>query len=299
MKVVTAAIAIITLAGLASAQSVIRISSGGAGAITDSLGRQWLSDRYFTGGDIGYTSDPIKGTPDSRLYATTRNGLYGNFEYNVPAANGSYNLTLKFAETLYWNKGARVFNVIVNGYPVLTNFDILNEVPARTALDKTFPITVTNGTVRIQFNGVVHLGIVSAIELQPTPSATEISISPSSVALTAGQSVQFTATVNMKALAVSAAGLNFVGPAYGVNPGSQTINITDEQGGALTWAAASSQSWMKVAALSTVDGSNLRQAVVSVDTKNMPAGTYTGVITVAAPGAAGSPRFINVTLALK
>ena len=176
------------LAVLSCSAQTIRICSGGAGQITDSLGQVWLTDQYFTGGDIGYTSDPIQGTADSRLYATTRVGLYGDFEYNIPVANGSYALTLRFAETVYWAKGGRVFNVIVNGVPIMTNFDIMEWAPSRTAVDKTFPITVTTGKVRIQFIGVTHRAIVSAIQLE----SSAFRVCPENVVLYAGESVQFT-----------------------------------------------------------------------------------------------------------
>jgi len=42
--------------------------------------------------------------------------------------------------------GKRIFNVAINGTPVLTNFDIIATARAAlTAIDKTFPVTVTNG----------------------------------------------------------------------------------------------------------------------------------------------------------
>jgi hypothetical protein len=48
---------------------------------------------------------------------------------------------------------------------VLANFDIVAQAGAAfTALDKTFPVTVTNGSIAIQFtNGSADLPKVSAI----------------------------------------------------------------------------------------------------------------------------------------
>lgn len=219
------------------AQQAIRINAGGASStFTSAAGEQWLTDRYFSGGDLAYTGDALGGTSDRYLYATGRTGLYGDFEYNIPVANGSYNLTLKFAETFYWYKGNRVFNVVVNGSPVLTNFDILNEVPARTALDKTFPVTVTNGTVKVRFQGVVHYGLVSGIELEPSTSQpVTVAVSPAQAALTAGQTQQFTAAVggtgntavtwSASAGTISAAGL-FTAPATIAAASSATVTAT-------------------------------------------------------------------------
>ncbi len=177
-----------------AAQQPIRITCGNARTnYTASDGSVWLTDRYFTGGDGGYATETIANTSETYLYRTTRYGLYGNFSYNIPAPNGSYKLTLKFAEWRYWNRGDRVFHVSVNGRRVLSNFDILAEVPARAALDKEFWVEATDGAVRIDFQGVVNYGTVSALMLEP--SHVTISVNPAEVSLTAGQTQQFTATV--------------------------------------------------------------------------------------------------------
>ncbi|HKF40036.1 MAG TPA: malectin domain-containing carbohydrate-binding protein, partial [Candidatus Acidoferrum sp.] len=63
--------------------------------------------------------------------------------------------------------GQRIFSVTINGTPVLTNFDIVAAAGAPlTAIDKTFPVTVTNGLVTVQFvTGPANLPKVSAIEV--------------------------------------------------------------------------------------------------------------------------------------
>jgi hypothetical protein len=74
-------------------------------------------------------------------------------------------VTLKFAE-LYWTlPGQRVFNVSIANQPVLTNFDILANVPRNTALDRTFPTSVTNGTLTIAFTTLVDNAKIAAIEI--------------------------------------------------------------------------------------------------------------------------------------
>lgn len=42
------------------------------------------------------------------------------------------------------------------------------EVSKATALDKTFPVSVTNGNINIQFTGVVGRGIINAIKVEPS-----------------------------------------------------------------------------------------------------------------------------------
>jgi Malectin domain/Chitobiase/beta-hexosaminidase C-terminal domain len=143
--------------------SPIFVHSGGA-AYTDTLGQVWSADAGFIGGSTASTTSTIANTPDPKLYQTER---YGNFSYQFAVPNGSYNVVLKFAET-YWTKtGQRIFNVSINGAPVLTNFDITAAAGAvLTAIDKTFPVTVTNNRITIQFtSGSADLPKVSAIQI--------------------------------------------------------------------------------------------------------------------------------------
>lgn len=179
------------------AQQTLQINVGGASsAYLSQSGDNWQTDQYFSGGDLLYTSDPIANTQDRYLYATARQGLYDNFQYSIPLANGSYKLTLKFAEIYYWNAGNRVFNVVANGQQVLTNYDIVADVGARNAVDKSFPVTVANGVLNIQFIGVVHFGVVSAIMVEPSGTQpVTISVNPAQMSVMAGQTGQFTATV--------------------------------------------------------------------------------------------------------
>src|SRR5207248_3308467 len=100
------------------------------------------------------------------------NERYGKtFSYAVSVPNGTYSVTLKFAE-IYWTAaGRRVFNVAINGKTVLTNFDILAQPGAapNTALDKNFSTTVTNGTLSIVFTTVADNAQINAIEVVPGP----------------------------------------------------------------------------------------------------------------------------------
>jgi len=179
-------------AGPASAQT-IRINCGGwSENYTDHAGNVWLTDRYYEGGGNSYTGEPI--SQDWALYATGRRGVYADFRYVIPVSNGSYRLTLKFAETQGLSPGDRVFNVLVNGTKVLSNFDIRAEVANRIPLDKSFTVSATNGSITIDFDGVVNYGIVAGIELIPATGS--ISVSPATATAVPNQKIQFTATTN-------------------------------------------------------------------------------------------------------
>ena len=77
-------------------------------------------------------------------------------------------MLLKFAEIYWTNTGQRIFNVTINGAPVLANFDIVAAAGTPlTALDRSFGVTVTNGNITIQFTkGSVDLPLVNAIKVQ-------------------------------------------------------------------------------------------------------------------------------------
>jgi phosphatidylinositol-3-phosphatase len=145
--------------------SIIRVNAGGP-AYTGSDGRVWQADSGFNTGRTYATSAPIGGASDAALYDSQR---YGTVSYSFPVTNGTYAVTLKFAE-LYWTApGQRVFNVSINSQPVLSNFDILSNVPRNTGLDKTYVTSVTNGSATITFTTVVDNAVINAIEIAPTP----------------------------------------------------------------------------------------------------------------------------------
>lgn len=81
----------------------------------------------------------------------------------------------------------------------------------------------------------------------------------------------------------------------GFTPAPQTVNIT-AAGANTTWAGTSNVSWMTVTASSSLTPGTL---LISVNSSGMPQGTYSGVVTVSAPGATNSPLTIPVTLAIK
>ena len=105
--------------------------------------------------------------------------------FNLP--NRVYDVTLKYAETYYTAPGDRVFNVVLNGVTVLPNFDIFKDVTSlypsfgtgkNIADDKTFAVTVTNGTLELDETASVQIATLMAIGIVPivpptaTPTAT-------------------------------------------------------------------------------------------------------------------------------
>jgi thermitase len=170
----------------------IRLDAGG-GAYTDVSGNFWNSDYDYIGGNTAQTGATVSGTTASVIYQTCR---WGTFSYQFAVPNGGYTVTLKFAEIYFSNAGSRMFNVSINGTQVLTNFDITAQAGgALKALDKSFPVTVTNGQISVQFTpGAADQPMVNAIEVDgggstSTPATTPTPTPPTTPAATPGVAV--------------------------------------------------------------------------------------------------------------
>ncbi len=156
----------------ANALPLVRINGGGAD-YTDGAGKLWNGDRDFTGGAPINTTAAITGTADPTLYQAQRSGA--QFSYAEPVANGTYILSLLFAEVQGNTTGQRTFNVNANGTQILTNYDIYQDAGgANKAIIKTFPVTVTNGQFSLALAGVTGNAALAAFSLLPIKPAADI-----------------------------------------------------------------------------------------------------------------------------
>ena len=140
------------------AKTVAAVNCGGP-AFTDSTGQFFTADTYYSGGYTNSTTSAIPNTVEDKLY---QNWRYGNVTYNIPVANGNYNVILKFSDW-YSTVGKRVFDVKMEGTTVLSNFDIVAKAGYLNAYDVTTPVTVTDGTLNIQFINKVDNAKINAI----------------------------------------------------------------------------------------------------------------------------------------
>ena len=175
--------------------SPIRVEAGGGPFTDPATGNVWSADTGFTGGATYATGATITNTANpsqAPLYQTVR---YGNFTYQFSVPSGTYTVKLKFAEVVWTGVGQRVFNVLINGQTVLSNFDIVAAAGAGfTAIDKSFTVgPVTQ--ITIQFVTSVDNAMVNAIEILSGSGPVGVSVAPSTVTLTASQTQAFTATV--------------------------------------------------------------------------------------------------------
>jgi hypothetical protein len=161
------ALFLLACSALLRASGSIRVNAGGS-AYTDSTGNLWTADSGFIGGGTFGTNASISKTSDQTLYQTERFSSNGTLEYTTTVANGQYSVVLKFAEIYFSAVGQRVFNIVINGVTVEANFDPFAAAGGiNTAIDKTYPVTVTGGAIDIRFVSVVQNPKVSAIEIDP------------------------------------------------------------------------------------------------------------------------------------
>jgi uncharacterized protein (TIGR03437 family) len=96
--------------------------------------------------------------------------------------------------------------------------------------------------------------------------------------------------------APTAAGLTFTQPAGGAAPAVQTIAITGAPGPLNFTASGTTTTGSNWLTVTPASGTTPGTVTVSANAGALPVGTYTGTVTIASPGATGSPLNYNVTL---
>jgi malectin (di-glucose binding ER protein) len=154
MKMVTA--------GAVAGEGPVRIIAGYfKDTYIASCGNVFSGDRYFSGGNAG--------GPQRRYIARTRDptvfayGRSGNFSYDVPLKQGTYELWLYFAETEVGpgtaadegGEGTRTFDVELNGEPLLPSFDLYADARGNFIADvRVFKdvAPASDGYLHLKFN---------------------------------------------------------------------------------------------------------------------------------------------------
>ena len=134
---------------------------GDLSAASVSLAWNANTESNITGYNVYYGT--VSKATDPTVYRTLR---VGTFSYTIPLANGNYNVTLESAETYFHAKGQRVFTVSMNGTKMISALDVYARVGFDAALNITVPVSVTNGSLVIQFTPTVNAAIVNAIVLK-------------------------------------------------------------------------------------------------------------------------------------
>ncbi len=142
----------------------IRINTGG-GEYTSPEGDVFLADvNHFGSTRTAEYPLVIDNTNKSLLYQSERWGE--NFEYKFSVPNGTYDVTLHFAEIYWEGEERRVFDVNIEGENKLSDFDIFQEAGNNTAIVSEFTdIAVTDSVLEIDFLADIDNAKISAIEV--------------------------------------------------------------------------------------------------------------------------------------
>lgn len=95
------------------------------------------------------------------------------------------------------------------------------------------------------------------------------------------------------AIGASPTSLSFTAQQGGGNPTAQTVSLSNTGGGTLSWSAGANITWL---AVSPTSGSGNGAVTVSVTTGILPAGSYTGNITLSATGALSTTVPVTFTV---
>jgi hypothetical protein len=167
-------------AGDGSGDGLVYAVNAGGSNYTAADGTEYVADTQFGGSFSGSqgtssTTLAIASTEDDPLYQTER---YGDpLSYAFPVEDGTYEVTLKFAEIWHTSQtdgsgddggaagevGDRVFDVSAEGQQVLTNYDIYADAGELNATEQTFTVDVSDGTLNVQMPASADYAKVSAI----------------------------------------------------------------------------------------------------------------------------------------
>lgn len=151
----------------------IAVNVGSQAEMADVDGVIWLADRAYTKGSYGHVGGeavpfskelPVRGTSQPPVYITFREGLSA-YRFDVP--DGDYELELRFAEPNATPVGERVFDVQVNGTPVVTMLDLVTQAGTGVAVPVLVPVRAVNGGgLDVRFVSRKGKPILSAIRVR-------------------------------------------------------------------------------------------------------------------------------------
>ena len=168
--------------------AIYRIDTGSTSAVSP-----FTADQYGSGGTQRSVTNTItvSGVTNAAPAAVYQTERYGTSTYTLPSltAGSTYTVRLHFAELYQTATGKRVFNVLINGTTVLSNFDIYATAGGNyKAVVRDFTATATSsGQIVINFNTVTDNATIEGIEiLTSTPNnaptiATAAAASPNPV----------------------------------------------------------------------------------------------------------------------
>jgi Ca2+-binding RTX toxin-like protein len=221
--------------------SLVKAVNVGGGQVTASNGVVFQADAGPTTGgassQVFSTTAGISGTTDDALYQNERWTPGGSYTYEVPVANGTYQVDLLLAEIYSGITGAgkRVFDMSLEGQALsaLQNIDVYAKVGANAAYTITQQVTVSDGSLSIQVgpgssspgnveNAKLNAFAVYSTAAPTTPTSTSptLSIATASLSQNEGNSggTAFTYTVTRTGSTTGASTASWAVAGSGANP---------------------------------------------------------------------------------
>ena len=179
-----------TTTGGQGGATVFATNAGGP-AFTAGDGTVFSADTGFSGGSTYTNAVSIGGTTDDPLFQSER---YGNFTYSRPVANGSYVVSLYFAETYHTAAGKRSFDVLMEGTERISDLDIYAQAGGNTAFVIQTVVPVDDGTLNLQFVANVENAKINAIKV--TGGSTTTTTTTTSTTSTTSRTTSSTSTTS-------------------------------------------------------------------------------------------------------
>ncbi|HVY39038.1 MAG TPA: malectin domain-containing carbohydrate-binding protein [Polyangia bacterium] len=250
-----------------AAAPVYQIDTGSSSAVSP-----FGADQFFSGGTARTVTNAItiSGVTNPAPQAVYQSERYGTSTYTFPSLTPSaaYTVRLHFAELFQTAAGKRVFNVLINGTTVLSQFDIFATAGAAfKAVVREFTTTANaSGQIVVNFNTVTDNATIEGIEIVPA-------------APNAAPTIATAASANPNPVTGATTALSVLG----ADDGGEA-NLT------YTWAATGSP---PAAVTFSANGTNAAKNATATFTK---AGTYTLQVTVADRGNQTVTSAVTVTV---
>jgi hypothetical protein len=133
--------------------------------LVDQLWNPSLEYGHLDGSSTKWPSSiDIQGVDNDTLYLSELEDIV---EYRIRVPNGIYRLTLMFAENKYKDIGARIFDILVEGQPIVKNLDLVSQVGVKTAYQLISDnIIITDEKIDIHFNYIWNLSLLNGIGVE-------------------------------------------------------------------------------------------------------------------------------------
>jgi len=156
----------------------------------------FVADKNFTGGSTVTRANTIilTGVTNPAPAAVYQSQRFGAMSYAFPgfSAGALNNVRLHFADTKYTATNSRLFNVAINGTPVLTSFDVVAAAGGgNKAVVKELKVAASaTGSYSIAFTAVKDDPMISGLEIVPLCSS--VTLTTAAAGTTPTSKVQLT-----------------------------------------------------------------------------------------------------------